>query len=53
MFQQVAQNREDETDDLTPAEYARQRGDYIRAGRGVPPPGATLPPPELPDANRN
>jgi NAD(P)H-nitrite reductase large subunit len=34
-----------EPDDLTPDEYARQRGDYIRSGRGVPPPGA-IPPPE-------
>ena len=27
--------------DLTPAEYARQRAGYIRAGGGTPPPGAT------------
>lgn len=27
-------------DTLTPEEYARRRGDYIRAGGGVPPPGA-------------
>lgn len=32
-------------DDLTPEEYARQRGDYIRAGKGTPPAGA-IPPPE-------
>lgn len=31
-------------DSLTPAEYARQRGDYIKAGKGVPPPGAIPPP---------
>ncbi|MBW3542583.1 MAG: (2Fe-2S)-binding protein [Planctomycetes bacterium] len=29
---------------LTPEEYAQARGDYIRAGKGVPPPGATPPP---------
>ena len=46
LFQQDTQNRPNETDDLTPEEYARQRGDYIRAGRGVPPPGATPPPAE-------
>ena len=32
-------------DSLTPDEYARQRGDYIKAGKGVPAPGA-IPPPE-------
>ena len=25
----------------TPAEYAHQRTDYVRAGKGTPPPGAT------------
>ena len=33
-------------DDLTAAEYAQGRGEYIRAGNGVPPPGATPPPDE-------
>ena len=33
-------------DDLTPDEYARQRGEYIRSGKGVPPPGAIPPPAE-------
>jgi len=27
--------------DLTAEEYARQRADYIKAGKGTPPPGAT------------
>lgn len=32
-------------DDLLSAEeYASQRGDYIHAGKGTPPPGATPPP---------
>lgn len=31
---------------LTPDEYARRRAEYIRAGKGTPPPGAT----PLPDA---
>ena len=25
---------------LTPEEYARQRAEYVKAGRGTPPPGA-------------
>ena len=32
-------------DAITPAEYARQRADYIRAGKGKPAPGA-IPLPE-------
>jgi NAD(P)H-nitrite reductase large subunit len=32
---------ESELDRLTPEEYARRRADYIRAGKGTPPPGAT------------
>lgn len=32
-------------ENLTAEEYARQRGEYIRKGGGVPPPGA-IPPPE-------
>jgi bacterioferritin-associated ferredoxin len=30
-----------ELDELTPQEYERRRADYIRAGKGTPPPGAT------------
>jgi NAD(P)H-nitrite reductase large subunit len=30
-----------ELDELTPQEYERQRAEYIRAGKGSPPPGAT------------
>lgn len=32
-------------DELTPDSYAAQRGEYIRSGKGTPPPGA-IPPPE-------
>jgi bacterioferritin-associated ferredoxin len=32
---------------LTPEEYAQRRADYIRAGKGSPPPGAT----PLPEAS--
>ena len=42
--------RNDEPDDLTPDEYAARRGDYIRSGGGVPPPGATPPPDAETDA---
>lgn len=31
--------------DPTPSEYAKLRAQYIRAGQGKPPPGATPPPP--------
>jgi bacterioferritin-associated ferredoxin len=41
---QAASDRELQQDALTPEEYARQRGEYIRAGKGTPPPGATPPP---------
>jgi bacterioferritin-associated ferredoxin len=34
-----------EPERLTSGDYARARGAYIRAGKGVPPPGATPPPP--------
>jgi NAD(P)H-nitrite reductase large subunit len=48
-FAQWQQGRLTEADATTPDEYARQRGSYIRAGRGVPPPGA-IPIPDAPDA---
>jgi hypothetical protein len=34
-------------EDLTAEQYARHRGDYIRAGGGTPPTGA-IPPPNSP-----
>jgi NAD(P)H-nitrite reductase large subunit len=30
-----------ELETLTPEEYARRRAAYVRAGKGMPPPGAT------------
>ncbi|HUG90598.1 MAG TPA: (2Fe-2S)-binding protein [Planctomycetaceae bacterium] len=36
--------RTSESDDISPDDYARQRGAYIKAGKGTPPPGATPPP---------
>lgn len=38
-----------EPDRLSSEDYARARGVYIRAGKGVPPSGATPPPPEETD----
>jgi bacterioferritin-associated ferredoxin len=39
-----------EPDTLTPAEYARQRAAYIRAGKGRPAPGAIPLPDEPPES---
>ena len=36
-----SQSAATQADDMTPEEYARMRADYIRAGKGKPPPGAT------------
>lgn len=37
------------SDEITPTEYAQQRADYVRSGKGTPPPGATpLPGPTPP-----
>lgn len=39
---EAAQDKVQAAPDLpTPEEYARQRSDYVRAGGGTPPPGAT------------
>jgi NAD(P)H-nitrite reductase large subunit len=41
----------DPLDQLSAADYARQRAEYVRAGRGTPPPGAEpLPDEPRPDA---
>lgn len=47
-FAEGLDQKADEKDSLTPEEYAHQRGEYIFAGRGVPPAGATPPPADLP-----
>lgn len=39
-FDEAQQAGRSQPDDMTPAEYARLRADYIRDGKGVPPPGA-------------
>ena len=35
-----------ELETLTAAEYAKKRGEYVRSGKGTPPPGAEPPAPE-------
>jgi len=46
IFHSAAAGGETELERLTPAEYARLRAAYVRAGKGTPPPGATPLPPE-------
>jgi NAD(P)H-nitrite reductase large subunit len=40
-----------ELDSLTPEEYAARRAEYIRAGKGKPPPGAIPLPPDPPSVD--
>jgi NAD(P)H-nitrite reductase large subunit len=46
LFHQGTGGGATELERLTPAEYEQLRADYIRAGKGTPPPGATPLPPE-------
>lgn len=48
IFNRAAAGADPELDRLTPEEYAALRAEYVRAGKGTPPPGAT-PLPEQPD----
>lgn len=41
LFDQAAEGGEIEPDEPTAEEYARMRANYVRAGHGTPPPGAT------------
>ena len=41
LHQQAVTGGETDLERLTPAEYERRRAQYIRAGKGTPPPGAT------------
>ncbi len=45
-LKQIHAQGDTELEVLTPEEYARRRAEYIKAGKGTPPPGAT----PLPDA---
>jgi NAD(P)H-nitrite reductase large subunit len=46
LFRQSAEGGSTELEQLTPEEYEHLRADYVRAGKGQPPPGATPLPPE-------
>jgi NAD(P)H-nitrite reductase large subunit len=46
IFRQAPEGGAAELEQLTPAEYERQRAAYVRGGGGTPPPGATPLPPE-------
>ena len=46
IYQQALDGGETELERLTPEEYESRRAQYIRAGNGTPPPGATPLPPE-------
>ena len=52
-FEQAQQGQGHAPDDISPEEYAQQRGAYIRAGGGVPPAGATPLPPNDKNADSN
>ena len=40
IFHQGSEGDTTDLENLTPDEYARRRAEYIRAGKGTPPPGA-------------
>lgn len=40
-FSEIMRNEADGPAELTPEEYARERGEYVKEGKGTPPPGAT------------
>jgi NAD(P)H-nitrite reductase large subunit len=47
IFRQAVEGRAtEELEQLTPDQYERRRAEYVRAGKGKPPPGATPLPPE-------
>jgi len=41
IFQQGMEGAETDLEALNPEEYEQRRAEYIRAGKGTPPPGAT------------
>jgi bacterioferritin-associated ferredoxin len=48
IYQQGLEGGDTELERLTPEEYENRRAQYIREGKGTPPPGATPLPPEHP-----
>jgi NAD(P)H-nitrite reductase large subunit len=49
IFRQACEGGAIELEQLTPEDYERKRAEYVRAGKGNPPPGAT----PLPDEPAN
>jgi NAD(P)H-nitrite reductase large subunit len=45
LYKQASEGGVTDLERLTPDEYERRRAAYVRAGKGVPPPGATPLPP--------
>jgi len=41
IFRQACEGGDTELEQLTPQEYETRRAEYVRAGKGTPPPGAT------------
>lgn len=41
LFLQCTEGAAADLEQITPEEYERRRAEYIRAGKGTPPPGAT------------
>ena len=48
-LKQIHAQMDTDLESLTPEDYARRRAEYIRAGKGTPPPGATPLPEEKKD----
>lgn len=47
-FAEQVEQAVSQDDALSAADYARQRGEYLKAGKGTPPPGAIPPPSDRP-----
>ncbi len=52
LFTQAVEGGSTELERLTPEEYERRRAAYVRAGKGVPPAGATPLPAEQEEGDR-
>src|SRR5437764_1608243 len=48
LFHQAVRGGATDLEQLSPEEYERRRAEYVRAGKGKPPPGATPLPPGPP-----
>ena len=52
-LKQIHAHAEADLEILTPEEYAQRRAEYIRSGKGKPPPGATPLPDEKPPGEQS